>query len=216
MNLFSNQLRIFFVLFLFTGIVFVNGQNPKEIKLPLPQTEIGKPLMQVFKLRHSNRNFDPKSLPQQELSNILWAAFGINRPESGKRTAPSARNWQEMDVYAVLKDGIYRYDAAANSLILVAEGDFRDVTGTQPYVKDAPLNLVYVADYTRMEGSEENKLINSCIDAGLIAQNVYLYCASQELAVVVRGSFSKEKIIEALKLKPEQRPVLTQTVGYAK
>jgi SagB-type dehydrogenase family enzyme len=216
MNLFSNQLRMLLVFFLFTGIVFVNGQNQKEIKLPSPQTEIGKPLMQVLKLRHSNRNFDPKSLPQQELSNILWAAFGINRPESGKRTAPSARNWQEMDVYAVLKEGIYRYDAAANSLVLVVEGDFREVTGTQPYVKDAPLNLVYVADYTRMEGSDENRLINSCIDARLIAQNVYLYCASQELATVVRGSFNKEKIIEAFKLKPEQRPVLTQTVGYAK
>jgi SagB-type dehydrogenase family enzyme len=187
--------------------------------LPQPQMEIGKPLMQVFHLRQSTRIFDTKPLPLQELSNLLWAAYGINRSESGHRTVPSAMNWQEYDVYVVLQDGIYLYDAKLNSLVPVAAGDLREFAGKQDFVKTAPLNLIYVADYTRIsklsELTEDQKLY-SAVDAGFIAQNVYLYCASQGLAAVVRGMFDHIKLAEVLKLKSGQKVILTQTVGYPK
>ena len=107
------------------GLSFVSAQELKPIQLPQPQTEIGKPLMQALKLRASSRSFDAKPLPKQELSNLIWAAAGINRPESGKRTAPSARNWQEIDVYIALAEGVYLYDAKTHSLNPVLAGDFR-------------------------------------------------------------------------------------------
>lgn len=194
------------------------AQEQKSISLPKPQTEIGKPLMEALKLRSSNRVFDSKQLPLQELSNLLWAACGINRPESGKRTSPSARNWQEVDVYVVRADAAYIYDAKENSLKQIAEGDLRALCGVQDFVKSAPLNLVYVADYSRIKSndSEETKLMWTSAAAGFMVQNVYLYCASQGFNVVVRGLIDVPKLGEALKLKPEQKIILSQTVGYPK
>lgn len=210
------QLRAIIAVFLF-GLSFVSAQELKPIQLPLPQTEIGKPLMQTLKLRASSRSFDTKPLPLQELSNLLWAAYGINRPELGKRTAPSAMNWQEYDVFVVLAEAVYIYDAKSNSLAPVISGDFRALCGVQDFVKSAPLNLVYVADYSKaIRGSEDDKKLFATVDCGFMAQNVYLYCASQGLAVVVRGLIPKEKLADALKLKPEQKIILSQTVGYPK
>lgn len=210
------QLRAIIAVFLF-GLSFVSAQELKQIQLPLPQTEIGKPLMQTLKLRASSRSFDTKPLPLQELSNLLWAAYGINRPELGKRTAPSAMNWQEYDVFVVLAEAVYIYDAKSNSLAPVISGDFRALCGVQDFVKSAPLNLVYVADYSKaIRGSEDDKKLFATVDCGFMAQNVYLYCASQGLAVVVRGLIPKEKLADALKLKPEQKIILSQTVGYPK
>jgi SagB-type dehydrogenase family enzyme len=206
-------------LLLFISISLLHAQELKPVKLSAPQTEIGKPLMQVFHLRQSTRIFDTKPLPLQELSNLLWAAYGINRPESGHRTVPSAMNWQEYEVYVVLQDGIYIYDAKLNSLVPVAAGDLREFAGKQDFVKTAPVNLIYVADYSRISKSgnlTEDQKTFSAIDAGFIAQNVYLYCASQGLAAVVRGMFDHIKLAEILKLKPEQKVILTQTVGYPK
>ena len=218
----SFVLRLRFIigfLFLSSSISFLLAQELKPIQLPLPQMEIGKPLMQALLLRHSTRSFDAKPLPLQELSNLLWAAYGINRPESGHRTVPSAMNWQEYDVYMVLQDGIYIYDAKLNSLVSVAAGDLREFAGKQDFVKTAPVNLIYVSNSTRISKSgdltEDQKLYNA-VDAGFIAQNVYLYCASQGLAAVVRGMFDRLKLTEILKLKPEQKVILTQTVGYPK
>ncbi len=151
----------------------------------------------------------------QELSNILWAAYGINRPESGKRTAPSAMNWQEYDVYAVLPDGAYLYDAKQNNLVQTVEGDLREFCGSQDFVKSAPLNLIYVSDFSRItRGSDEDKNLFTAADCGFIAQNVYLYCASQGLAVVVRGSINRQTIAEKFKLSKSQKVILAQTVGY--
>jgi SagB-type dehydrogenase family enzyme len=193
------------------------AQELKPIQLPPPQTEIGKPLMQALKLRQSSRSFDSKPLPRQELSNLLWAADGINRPESGKRTAPSAVNWQEVDVYVALPEALYLYEAKGHSLTPVVAKDLRGATGTQGFVKDAPLNLVYIADLARMRNaSEDDKELYSSTDVGFVAQNVYLYCASQGLAVVVRGSIDRPALAQALKLRPEQRIILAQTVGYPK
>jgi SagB-type dehydrogenase family enzyme len=173
--------------------------------------------MQVLKLRQSSRNFDTKLLPLQELSNLLWAAYGINRPENGKRTAPSAMNWQEIDIYVMMQGGTYMYDAKSNSLLLITEKDLREATGKQSFVKEAPLNLVYIADEKRMtRANGEDRIRWSSADAGFIGQNVYLYCASQGLAVVVRGMVDRETLTQELKLRPEQKIILSQTVGYPK
>ena len=191
------------------------AQEFKPIHLPPPQTDIGKPLMQVLKLRQSSRAFDSKPLPIQELSNLLWAANGINRPESGKRTAPSAMNWQEVDIYVMMKEGSYCYDAKNHILNSVAPQDIRELTGLQPFTKEAPVNLVYVSDRARMtRANEEDKNTWGSADVGFIAQNAYLYCASQGLAVVVRGMIDREKLAPALKLRPEQKIILAQTIGY--
>ena len=210
------QLRAITAAFLF-GLSFVSAQELKPIQLPQPQTEIGKPLMQALKLRASSRSFDTKPLPLQEISNLLWAAYGINRPEDRKRTAPSAMDWQEYDVFVVLAEAVYTYDAKSNSLAPVISGDQRALCGVQDFVKMAPLNLVYVADYSKAtRGSEDDKKLFVTVDCGFIAQNVYLYCASQGLAVVVRGMVDREKLTQALKLRPEQKIILSQTVGYPK
>ena len=185
--------------------------------LPLPPPEItgGKPLMRVLRDRHSSRDFRAAALPAQVLSNLLWAAFGANRPD-GRRTAPSASNRQEIDVYVAASAGLYRFDGKAHRLEAVLGEDVRGATGSQGFVRDAPLNLVYVADYARMQGSDENKLLYAAADTGFIAQNVYLFCASEGLATVVRGSVDRAALAKVLRLRPEQRVVLAQTVGYPK
>lgn len=207
----------FSIIGLIIGLSCSFAQNPKSIQLPSPQTEIGKPLMQALKLRQSSRNFDSKPLPLQELSNLLWAAYGINRPESGKRTAPSAMNWQEVDVYVFIAKGTFLYNANTNSLELVNLNDLREETGRQGFVADAPLNLLYVVDEKRTSRANEDDRIRwTNVDVGFIAQNVYLYCASQGLAVVVRGMINRDALIKELKLRPEQKIILAQTVGYPK
>jgi SagB-type dehydrogenase family enzyme len=191
------------------------AQEPRTIQLPPPQTDIGQPLMQALALRHSTRSFVPQPLDHQHLANLLWAADGINRPQTGGRTAPSARGWHEIDVYAALPDALYRYDPAMHTLEPVVVGDLRPLTGAQPFVADAPLNLVYVADRTRQgNAAEAEKERYNWADTGFIAQNVYLYCASQGLATVVRASIDRDALAEAMGLRPEQHVVLAQTVGY--
>jgi len=200
---------------LFTITTF--SQKSDTIKLPEPQKTIGKPLMEALNNRQSSRTFSPAALPLQELSNILWAGFGINRQESGKRTAPSAMNWQEITIYALTAEGIYTYDAKSNSLTQIVAGDFRKLAGVQPYVKEAPLNLIYVADYSKVKNiTESDKYMYAGADAAFIAENVYLYCASQNLAVVVRASIDKKALGAELKLKPGQMIVIGQTIGYPK
>lgn len=202
---------------LLASSAFLSAQELKPIKLPKPQTDIGKPLMQVLNARQTAREFSEKPLPLQELSNLLWAAWGINRPDSGKRTAPSASNRQEIDVYAVTAEGAYLYDAKENTLIPAVAGDIRAQTGRQPFAATAPLNLVYVADYAKMANvPEENRVFLSAADTGFISQNVYLYCASQGLSTVVRAMVDKPALEKAMKLRPDQKVVLAQTVGYPK
>ncbi len=185
-----------------------------QVALPKPQTTGGKPLMQALNERKTSREFSPEKLPQQMLSNLLWAAWGVNRSD-GRRTAPSASNRQEIEIYAVMADGVFLYDAPAHALRQVLKEDLRAVTGSQDWVAKAPLNLVYVADYAKMgSGTEDNKRANSNVDTGFIAQNVYLYCASEGLATVARGGVNREEMQKAMKLRPEQRVVLAQTVGF--
>jgi len=192
------------------------AQEPHPVPLPPPQTTGGKPLMQVLKDRHSTREFSSQRLSPQTLSNLLWAAFGINRPD-GKRTAPSAMNWQEIDVYVATQDGLYVYDAKANALKPVLQQDVRGATGQQAFVKDAALDLVYVADLSKTgRGGGEDQMLYTGADTGFIAQNVYLFCASEGLAAVVRGSVDREAFAKTAKLRPDQKIVLAQTVGYPK
>ena len=188
------------------------------MKLPNPQWETGKTLMHSLRERRSTREFATQRLPTPVLSNLLWAAYGINRPDTGGRTAPSTRNWQEIDLYVAMADGLYRYDAKAHALSLVVAQDLRAATGTQDFVKEAPVNLIYVSDATRMatDASEEDQKMAAAVDTGFIGQNVYLYCASEGLATVVRGSIDKEALAKAMKLKATQWIVVAQSVGYPK
>jgi len=197
------------------SIAVLAGEALMSVQLPLPQMQGGRPLMEVLKERCSKRSFSPEKPPLQVLSNLLWAAFGINRPESGYRTAPSARNWQEIDIYVAMADGLYLYDAKEHLLRQVLTADIRAMTGSQTFVKDAPINLVYVADHARMSGvSPEEAERYMGADTGFIAENVYLFCASERLATVVRGSIPREGLARAMKLRPEQQIILAQSIGY--
>ncbi len=193
----------------------VRADEMKAIDLPDPQTQGGMPLMEALRNRRSDRQFSAEALPDQMLSDLLWSAFGVNRPESGKRTAPSARNWQEIDIYVALEKGLYLYDAASHSLKPVLPQDLRAQTGMQDFVGVAPVNLVYVADFSRMgNASDEQKGMYAAADAGFIAQNVYLFCASEGLGTVVRGALDREELAKAMKLGPDQHVTFAQTIGY--
>jgi len=195
-------------------VSLITAQELKTVALPTPQTSGGKPLMQVLKERKSVRDFGPEPLSRQTISNLLWAAWGVNR-EDGRRTAPSASNRQEIDVYVVMADGAYFYDAKANALKPVAPADLRKFAGTQAFVAAAPLNLVYVADTAKLGGDDAAKLATANADTGFIAQNVYLFCSSEGLGTVVRGSISRDDLGKALNLRAGQRITLAQSVGYA-
>jgi nitroreductase len=211
-------LVIFFILtVIFAYPIFICAQEIKPIKLLAPQMQSGKPLMQALKERKSSREFSPRELPLQVLSDMLWAADGINRPDSAHRTAPSAMNRQEIDIYVAKADGLYLYDAKANMLILVLAGDIRALTGGQPFVKDAPINLIYVADLAKMGNMSAGDIdFTAAADTGFISENVYLFCASSGLATVVRGWIDKPALAQAMKLRPDQKIILAQTVGYPK
>jgi nitroreductase len=183
--------------------------------LPKPKTEGGMPLMEALKNRKSSREFADRSLSDQVLGNLLWAADGVNRPD-GHRTAPSAMNWQQIDIYVAKADGLWLFDPNAHALTKVLDKDVREATGTQPFVKTAPVNLVYVADFARLPKNmaDADKLFNSAADTGFIAQNVYLYCASEGLSAVVRGLVDKPVCAKAMGLRDDQKIILAQTVGY--
>jgi nitroreductase len=195
----------------------VIAQDLAPITLPAPVISGGKPLMQALKDRASAREFSPDKLPMQTLSNLLWAAWGINRPD-GRRTAPSASNKQEIEIYVTLPEGAFVWDAKANTLNPVAAGDLRAATGTQPFPATAPVNLVYVADMAKAgrPSADPQQMLNIGADVGFISENVYLFCASAGLATVVRASVPKETLAKALKLRDTQVIVLAQTVGLPK
>jgi len=197
------------------------AQESDVIKLPPPQTDGGMPLMQALKLRQSTRgNFGPDTkLSMQVISNLLWAADGVNRPD-GKRTAPSAVDWQNIDIYVTTADGLFLYDPIQHVLKVLGKEDVRAVSGTQDFVKAAPLNLIYVADFARAKGfggkgeTMPTAEVWSFAGTGAISQNVYLFCASEGLACIVRAMVDADAITKALKLRPEQKVMLAQTVAH--
>jgi hypothetical protein len=186
----------------------------QEVQLSKPQTESGNPVLRLLEKRASSREFSPQPLPVAILSNVLWAAFGINRPD-GRRTAPSAHNVQDIGIYVAVSDGLYLYDPKANGLKPILAEDIRALTGTQPFVKDVPVNLVYVSDYGKMgKSTDEEKALYSGAHTGFIAENVYLYSISEGLATVVRALIDRPALAKAMKLRPDQKITLAQSVGY--
>lgn len=204
-----------FSMVVFTLVFTVSAYAAGPVQLPNPQKEGGKPLMQALNDRMTTRAFSDQKLPPQVLSNLLWAAFGINR-QDGRRTAPSAKNWQEIDIYIATPEAMYLWDPHKNVLNPVVEKDLRALTGTQPYVREAAVNLVYVADYSRVNagGFDANMLVGA--DTGFISENAYLYCASEGLATVIRAAIDRDALGKELKLKPDQKIILSQSVGYPK
>jgi len=195
-----------------------------------PQTDGGKSVLAALKERRTNRNISDKQLPPQVLSNLLWAAFGVNR-EKGRRgrvgrTAASASNSQEIDLYVFLAEGIYLYDAVPHRLVPVIPGDHRATVGDhgrqQRAMARAPVNLVYVVDIARYKeapfqepGLRDPEIQKSYyyVATGLIAGNVYLFAASQGLAAWFHNC-AKKTLARELKLRSEQRVLFAQTVGY--
>jgi nitroreductase len=180
------------------------SQATADIKLLPPKFEKQVSLFDALKDRKTSRSFSAKELSLQQLSDLLWAATGVNRPESGKRTAPTAHDDREIDVYVAMAAGLFLYE------------DIRAATGRQEFVGTAPVNLIFVADYRRMKGDQSSKEFYAATDTGFISQNVYLYCAAEGLATVVRGMVERDQLAEKMKLHPDQHIVLAQTVGLPK
>jgi nitroreductase len=184
------------------------------LELPPPSREGGLPLTAALKLRRSIREYADRPLPRQVLSDLLWAAFGINRP-SGDRTAPYWRHVMVIDVYVAMADGVWLYEPKAHTLLPHLQADLRAQTGLQDFVATAPLNLVYVAHGERMTDiSAEDRRLYASVDTGFIGQNVYLFCASQGLATVFRGAVDTPKLAKAMQLPEQQFVTFAQTVGY--
>ena len=188
---------------------------PATVALPPPDRDGGAPLMRALARRQSSRTFRAEPLSLQQLGDLLWAADGLNRPADHEHTAPSAMNAQEIDIYAALAAGLYRYDAEGHALVLESATDIRALTGLQEFVDHAPLDLIYVADHDRLKlVPEAARAVYAAACAGAIAQNVYLYCASAGLATVVRGWFDRGALEKALGLGSSRHVVLAQTVGF--
>jgi len=186
--------------------------EPRE--LPAPQTSGGMPLMAALKLRHSTREYSERSLREVTVSNLLWAAFGINR-SSGDRTAPYWRHIMVIDVYVAMADGVWLYEPKAHALLPYLSSDIRAQTGTQDFVSTAPLNLIYVAHGERMQDiPPTDRRLYASVDTGFIGQNVYLFCASEGLVTVFRGAVDYQKLAGAMKLPDQQFVTFAQTVGY--
>ena len=210
-------------LILCTGTGFSQAQESAAIKLPPPQMDGGMPLMQALALRKSTRGgFGPDTqLSMQTISNLLWAADGVNRPPN-KRTAPSAVDWQNIDIYVTTADGLFLYDAQKHELKVLGKEDVRGVAGLQDFVAGAPLNLIYVADLNKARGFGGQGDIMptaevwSFAGVGAIAQNVYLFCASENLACILRAMADPKAIAKTLKLRKDQKFILAQTVARFK
>jgi hypothetical protein len=188
--------------------------------LPTPRLQAQFTLEAALKKRHSTREYLPDPLSLEQVSALLWAGFGVNRPGSWGRTAPTVSDTQEIVVYAVLPDSTWCYDAREHRLVRARTGDLRPLTGTQDFVAVAPLNLVYVVDHSRMTHDdgldpEEHGMLAGA-DVGCIVENIYLYCAGAGLATVVRGQIDRARLAAALGLKPHQRVALAQSVGLAR
>lgn len=220
---------LFLGLCFFVSPQFSASQETDVIKLPAPQTDGGKPLMQALKLRQSTRgNFGPEEkLSMQTLSNLLWAADGVNRPDGKHRTAPSAVDWQNIQIYVATADGLFLYDAPQHVLKVISKQDVRATSGLegpgqmkQEFAKTAPVSLVYVADMAKTKGmkysGEDVSLTWSYAGVGAIAQNVYLFCASEGLACILRAMVDAAKVTEVFKLRPDQKVLLTSTIAQFK
>ena len=197
-------------------VAFAQSKDDGTTELPKPVVTGGVRLMEALKNRQSVRSFSAKKLEPQTLSNLLWAACGINRPGEGKRTAPSAFNAREIDVYVATADGLFLFVPEDHVLKTVLKKDVRAQMGGQAYVRQAPVNLIYVADFSKLKRArgDEEKLFYAAADTGYISQNVYLFCASEGLGTVVYAGARKKTLAKTMKLRPDQRIILAQAVGH--
>lgn len=190
----------------------------EAIHLPPPPTKGGAPLYDALSARQTAREFSPRPLPLETLSALLWAAYGVNRPAMGGRTAPSAHNWQTIDVYVVLDHGVYLYEHKPHRLVPVAQGDHRPLAGTQDFVNTAPVNLVLVARMEKTKKSAEDSdadiLSWVSIEAGTISQNAALYCAANGLNSVLRVGVQRQAFSKLVGLPASAKIILAHTVGY--
>ncbi len=199
------------VVFLLTGQLAASQDKP----LPAPRTEGGMPLMEALKNRKSVREMSAKMLSDQQLADLLWAANGVNRPD-GRRTAPSAKNCREIEIYVYTAGDIWLYLPEQNSLKHVLSGDFRSETAMQDFAKEAPVLLVFVSNYEKMARmNEQQRSFFEATDVGYVSQNVYLYCAQEGLNTVVMAYIRQENIQKRLGIT-NGRALLAQAVGYAK
>jgi Nitroreductase len=209
------KVQLLFACLVFSAVTFAAD---KVIKLPEPNLNRTGTVMKALSERHSTREYASKALSLSDLSDLLWAANGVNRKDSGKRTAPSALNKQDVDIYVVLPEGSYLYDARNHQLNLVAEGDYRGaVAGGQSFVKAAPVSLVLVSDLSRFGDvkNARNSLMGA-MDAGIVSQNISIFCSSANLATVPRASMDSAQLKKMLKLKDSQIPMMNHPVGYFK
>lgn len=191
----------------------VEGQA--QIELPQPEVEALAPLGMTLQRRQSVRTFSEDEIPMEQLSTILWAAYGINRPEEQRRTVPSARNVQELNIYLFNKDGVYLYNAEKNILEPIANGDYRSSISRQPHFKQAPYAIVIAVDYNRMKDfDDEGRNFFSAVDAGYVSQDIYLACASFDLGTVACGAIERDKLNELLKLN-NGKALLAHPIGIA-
>lgn len=195
-----------------------SAQTPAQlIKLPAPRTDGGLPLMQALMKRRSIRAYSDRPLEQPVLSDLLWAAFGINRPESGDRTAPSWRHSIETDIYVCRADGVFLYEPKAHELRRVLDADIRKATSSMVFAATAPAVLVYAADLPRMaKAPRDEQVLNAHVDSAMIGQNVYLFCASAGLGTVILGSIDRAGLPKRMSLREGQIVTFAQTVGYPK
>lgn len=203
---------------LFIAMLMVNQSIAQElVKLPEPNKTGGKPLMQTLNERQSSRDFIDKELSMQQISDLLWAAYGINRHETGKHTIPTSRNIQDMEVYITTKDGAFLYLPKEHAIQKIISTDIREKTGKQDFVKVAAVNLIYVSDFSKAgNGADEVKTMTAATHCGFIGQNVYLYCASEGLISVFRAYIDNTEIAKALNLPDNKHVIYCQTVGYSK
>lgn len=208
------SIKVLFIGFLLVATSQISAQE--IIKMAEPDKTGGKPLMQALNERSSSRDFIFGDLNDQQLSNLLWAANGVNRPDNGKRTAPSSHNNQDIDIYIATSKGVFLYQAVDHSLKQLLDIDVRKASGNQDFVGKAAVNLIYVSNFDKLKGTDEIKMITAATHCGFIGQNVYLYCASEGLISVFRAWISKEKIAELLKLNENQHVMYSQSVGFSK
>ena len=193
------------------------AQPAPTLELPPPRASGGKPLIDTLKQRRSTRDYADRPLPAQVLSDLLWAAFGVNRPASGDRTAPSWRHAIEIGIYVTTAEGVWRFEPQGHRLKALLRGDIHAQTGVQEFVRTAAVNLVYVADGNRMHNaSPEDKRLWAYTDTGFIGQNVYLFCASEGLASVFRASLDRDGLARTLQLERHEFITCAQSVGYPK
>ncbi len=220
----TNKTKVLFRILMIVFFIAVNSaasqtifaEDLKPIQLSKPQLDRGKSLMIALNERRSSRSFSSKELPLDIISNLLWAAFGVNRQDSGMRTAPSAMNLQEIDIYVAMQKGLYLYGPAQHALGPVMAKDIREFAGVQDFTQAAPLTLIYIADFSKMKGDDERKMFLAATDTGFISQNVYLFCASEGLATVVLSWVDRPALSKIMSLRDDQKIILTQPVGYPK